>query len=148
MPICERYAVHHTHASMPNRNSSQPMTSKPDMTISCARPSRRALPCVALASLLLAGCATMTDDRARAAVADLKNYDLCLAAEAGFDPQGFDLHPRVVEAAAQRVKENSIDCADHRREIIGRLVRALREERVRAEQLRIRIMPPVIVVPR
>ena len=101
-----------------------------------------------LAASLLAGCATMTDDRARAAVADLKNYDLCLAAEAGFDPQGFDLHPRVVEAAAARVRDSGIDCSAHRQEIIGRLVRALREERVRAEQLRIRIVPPVIVVPR
>ena len=110
--------------------------------------SRLLLLCAVPVLALLAGCATMTDDRARAAVADLKNYDLCLAAEAGFDPQGFDLHPRVVEAAAQRVKGNNIDCAEYRREIIGRLVRALREERVRAEQLRIRIVPPVIVVPR
>lgn len=97
---------------------------------------------------LLAGCAAMTDDRARAAVADLKNYDLCLAAEAGFDSQVFDLHPRVVEAAAVRVRDSGIDCAAYRQEIISRLVRALREERVRAEQLLIRIAPPVIVVPR
>jgi len=129
-------------------NSAALMTSKVIMKTAGMPASRMVLLCAAPLVALLAGCATMNDDRARAAVADLKNYDLCLAAEAGFDPQGFDLHPRVVEAAAARVRDSGIDCAAHRQEIIGRLVRALREERLRAEQLRIRIVPPVIVVPR
>jgi len=148
MQIRARYAVHHTHARMQNQNFGQPMTSKTDMTPSRARSFRFMLPCTVLALLLVSGCATMTDDRARSRVADLKTYDLCLAAEAGFDPQGFDLHPRVVEAAVSRIGQDSIDCAPHRQEIIGRLARAVREERVRAEQMRIRIPPPFIVIPR
>ena len=84
----------------------------------------------------LAGCATLTPERAGQMVSEMSEFELCLAVEAGMDKRTFRLAPEVSAAAKERSLSLPVDCGVQRKAIIEFLVRSLREEESRNDRFR------------
>jgi hypothetical protein len=82
------------------------------------------------------GCASLTPQKIAKKVDAMSDFDLCLASSAEMDKYTFLLDDEIIKAAQERIASKKIDCTSKHDEIVRFLVKSLRDQEKRHEQLR------------
>jgi outer membrane murein-binding lipoprotein Lpp len=83
---------------------------------------------VALAVVLLSGCASLTPQQITQRIDTMSDFQICLGAQTGLDSRALDLDVAIVAAAKERIAQRKLDCSSKHDEIVRFLVTSLKQE--------------------
>ena len=83
---------------------------------------------VALALVLLSGCASLTSQQITQRIDTMSDFQICLGAQTGLDSRALDLDVAIVAAAKERITQRKLDCSTKHDEIVRFLVTSLKQE--------------------